>query len=128
MKLNKKYLFAFLITFAIEVIIALFIKIILIRGFVGDILVIVLMYCFIKAFISKPIKLLPLYLFIFASAVEIAQYFNIVEKLNLQDNKFFRIIIGTTFDINDILCYFIGAVILFINQRPNKRILDEKRD
>ena len=121
MKLNLKYLVAFLITFLIEVIIALFIKNNFIRGFVGDVLVIVLMYSFIKIFISKEIKLLPLYLFIFAASVEATQYFNIVGKLNLQDSKFFRIIIGTTFDINDILCYFAGAVILFAFQKIKKQ-------
>lgn len=121
MKLNFKYLAAFLITFFIEVIIALFIKNNFVRGFIGDVLVMVLMYCFIKIFISKEIKLLPLYLFIFATSVEAAQYFNIVEKLNLQDSKFFRIIIGTTFDINDILCYFAGAVILFVFQKIRKQ-------
>lgn len=114
MKINIKYLSVFFILFMIEVIIALFIKDKVIRPFIGDILVIILMYTFIKGVIAKPVKYLPLGLFIFASGVETAQYFRIVEILNLQHNKFASIVIGTTFDFKDILCYFAAMVILMV--------------
>lgn len=113
MKINIKYLVTFAILFFIEVFIALFVYDSIIRPLVGDILVIILMYTFIKSFIRKQIKLLPFYLFLFAASVEIAQYFNIVEVLNLQDNRLASTVIGTTFDARDVLCYFIGAALLF---------------
>ncbi|MBB6215378.1 hypothetical protein HNQ80_001467 [Anaerosolibacter carboniphilus] len=121
MKINKKYLFTFLILLIIEIIIALFVNDTIIRPLVGDILVVILMYTFIRGFISKSIKLLPLYLFLFAAAVEMAQYFHIVDLLNLRDNKLISTIIGTTFDQKDILCYLIAAVILFIWEKLEKR-------
>lgn len=84
----------------------------LIRPYAGDILVVILMYTFIKAFVKKHIGFLPLYLFAFASAVEFAQYYNIVNVLHLQDNKVISTIIGSSFDIKDICCYLIATVVL----------------
>ena len=110
--MNRKYLWGFIIVFLIEVFIAVFVHDNFIRPFVGDVLVIVLMYLFIRIFIKKPIRLLPVYLLIFAIAVEVGQYFNLVERLGLQNSKICRIIMGTTFDVKDIVCYIIGAVIL----------------
>ena len=40
------------------------------------------------------------------------QYINIVEILGLQDNKFFRILIGSVFDISDIISYGVGCLLL----------------
>ena len=109
-KFNSKYFFAFVIVFVVELLIALFIRDNFIRGHVGDVLVVVLIYCFIKAFVRNEIKLLWLYIFIFATIVEIGQYFHLIDLLGLGENQFARIILGTTFDIWDIVCYFIGCV------------------
>ena len=113
MKINKIYLCIFLILVVIEVMIALFVHDTIIRPYIGDVLIVFLMYSFIRGIVGKRIKLLLLYLFIFSALVEIAQYFQIVKMLNLQDNKLFSIIIGTHFDIKDILCYLVASLILF---------------
>ncbi|NLL07151.1 MAG: DUF2809 domain-containing protein [Clostridiaceae bacterium] len=125
MKLNLKYLIAFFILFVTEIFIALFVKDKIIRPFIGDILVVILMYTFIRGIWSKPIKGLPIYLFLFAVVVEITQYFHLVDRLGLGNNKLMATIMGTSFDVRDILCYFIGAVLLiiwenFYNSQPNK--------
>lgn len=112
MKINIKYLAAFFVLFVTEVLIALFVKDRIIRPFVGDVLVVILMYTFIRGFTQKPKKLLPLYLFIFAAMVEMAQFFHLVDRLGLRDNKLIATIMGTSFDIRDILCYFAGMAIL----------------
>jgi len=113
-RLNTKYLCAFAIVLAIEAIIAVFVHDDFIRPYVGDILVVVLIYCFIKAFVSNGMKYLPLYIFIFALLVEIGQYFNLAELLGLSDYRIARIIIGSTFDMKDIACYLIGCLGLFM--------------
>lgn len=115
-KLNKGYFIAFILLFIIETIIALFIHDTLIRPFVGDIFIIILLYCFTKSFINKKIVLLPFYLFCFAVVIEVLQYFHFAEKLHLENNTILRIILGSVFDWKDILCYFIGMIILFIWQ------------
>mgnify|MGYP002682161151 CR=1 FL=1 len=114
MKINFKYLAAFFILFITEVLIALFVRDKIIRPFIGDVLVIILMYTFIRGVIKGPIKNLPIYLFLFAVMVEITQYFHLVDRLGLRDNKLMATIMGTSFDVRDILCYLIGTVILII--------------
>ncbi|WDV47424.1 DUF2809 domain-containing protein [Clostridiaceae bacterium M8S5] len=116
-KLNKRYFIIFIIFFIVEVLIAVYVHDGIIRPFVGDILVVILIYCFVKAFVSVRTKLLPLYIFLFASTVELLQYFQIVKHLNLQNNRVLRIAIGSTFDKKDILCYLLGSCILFIYER-----------
>ena len=75
-KINIKYLCAFFVVLITEIIIAVFVKDNFIRNNLGDVLVVVLIYCFIKTFIRNEMKLLWLYIFIFAVLIEIGQYFN----------------------------------------------------
>ena len=110
MRKRLPYLIATLALLVIEVFIGLFVHDGFVRPFIGDVLVVILIYTFIRIFIPEKIRLLPLYVFIFAALVEILQYFRIVEVLGLQDNRFMSTIIGTSFDIRDILCYFVGCM------------------
>ncbi len=110
---NYKYLFLTIFIFLIELFIALFVKDKIIRPFVGDVLVVILIYSFIRIFISGDYRKLILGVFILSCGVEIAQYFNIVESLGLGKYKWARIIIGTTFSVWDIVAYAIGALLIF---------------
>ncbi len=96
----------------VEVLIALFMHGNFIRGTLGDVLVVMLIYAFIRIIIPDKLKLLPLYVFLFACITEFLQAIHIVELLGLQDNSFFRILIGSVFDWLDILAYGIGCIIL----------------
>lgn len=108
-----KHLVAFIIFFITEVLIAVYVHDDFIRPYVGDILVVILLYCFVKIFAPYKAKLMPLYIFIFSAFVEILQYFKLVEMLGLQDNRFARIVIGSVFDWKDILCYGVGCILLY---------------
>lgn len=114
MKVNKKYILAFLILLLVEILIALFVHDTIIRPYIGDILVVFLMYCFIKGIVERQVKMLPLYLFMFSALIEISQYFQIVKLLNLEENRFISIVLGTSFDIKDILCYLVASIMLVI--------------
>ncbi len=103
----------FLLLF-IEVLIALFVHDCIIRPYVGDILVVILLYTFVRIWIPEKIRLLPLYIFLFASCVELLQMIHIVEILGVENNTFLRVLMGSVFDVQDILCYGIGCTILGI--------------
>ncbi|MGL5087242.1 MAG: DUF2809 domain-containing protein, partial [Clostridium sp.] len=96
MRINKKYIIAFFILLIIEILIALFLHDSFIRPHIGDVLVIILIYTFIKGIIGGNMKFLPVYIFIFAVFIEVMQYYKIVELLNMENNKFIATIIGTT--------------------------------
>lgn len=101
----------------IEVLIALFVHDSFVRPYVGDVLVVAVIYTFIRIFIPNKVKLLPLYIFLFGAFVELMQYINIVKLLGLQDNKFFSVLVGTTFDIKDIICYGVGCFFIAIGSK-----------
>lgn len=119
-KINIKYIVAFLVLLIIEIIIALYVNDAVVRPYIGDVLVVILMYAMIRGVIKKSIKFLPLYLFLVASTVEFAQYFRIVDMLHLQNNKVISTIIGTSFDIKDIVCYLIATEILIIWEKKER--------
>jgi len=111
---NKRtaYLLATVLIFLVELFIALFVRDNFIRPYVGDILVVVLIYTFLRIIFPERPRLLPLYVFLFAAGVEALQGMRIVELLGLQNNRFFSVLIGTTFDWKDIICYGVGCVLL----------------
>lgn len=113
-KVNKRiaYAVATVIIFIVELLIALFVRDNFIRPYVGDMLVVVLIYTFLRILFPEKPRLLPLYVFLFAAFVEGLQAINIVELLGLQDSRFFSVLIGTTFDWKDIACYGVGCVLL----------------
>lgn len=112
MNRRVKYLLLFIVFLLIEVFIALFVNDRFIRPYLGDVLVVVVIYYFVRIFVPDSIAILPLLIFIFAASVEILQYFNLVERLGFTDNIFMRVLIGSVFDVKDILCYGVGCVCL----------------
>ncbi|MBQ8368703.1 MAG: DUF2809 domain-containing protein [Clostridia bacterium] len=115
-KQRLAYLLAFLAVFAIEVCIALFVRDDFIRPYGGDVLVTVLICCFVRIFFPVGAKLIPVWVFLFAAAVEIGQYFDFVALLGLGDSRFFRILLGSTFSWADLVCYAAGCVIFAVTE------------
>lgn len=107
------YALLFLTVLLSEILIALFVNDNFVRPYVGDMLVTVLICCFVRIFFPKGAKLLPVYVFLFAAAVEVCQYFDIVKLLGLENNTFFSVLLGRTFSFPDILCYAAGCILFF---------------
>lgn len=120
---NKRYFLLALILFLIELIIAIFVKDEIIRPFVGDILVVILIYCFVKIFWRVGTFPLAISVFLFACGVEILQYFKLVNILGVQNNKILVTILGSVFAWTDILAYAIGTCIILWLDSPEKKIV-----
>jgi Protein of unknown function (DUF2809) len=114
-RFNLKYFCLTILIFWIEVLIAVFFNDQFIRPFIGDVLVVILIYCFVRAFWKVRADAAIASIFIFSCAIEILQYFNLVDRLGLRSNKLLSIILGTTFDWKDLLAYAIGSgVVLWL--------------
>lgn len=100
--------------------IALYVKDGFVRPFLGDVLAVIWLYALVRAVFGARIRLLPLKIFFFALALEMAQYFNLAQILGIQ-NKAVKIIIGSTFDALDILCYAVGSAVLLAYERVLER-------
>ena len=111
------------IIFILEVCIAVFVRDRFIRPLFGDVLVVALIFYFVKSFFVIPNLHLIIGVLAFAWAIEVAQYFNIVEVLGLGNVKVARVVIGTRFDWKDLIAYTIGAIAVFwIESRIDRRI------
>lgn len=111
-KMKIVYATLTILFFIVEVIIAIYIHDDFIRPYVGDGLVVMVIYFFIRIWMPEKVRLLPLYVFLFAALVEVMQYFRLVELLGLGESRFFRILLGATFDVKDIICYGVGCLML----------------
>ncbi|WP_312075057.1 DUF2809 domain-containing protein [Chryseobacterium sp.] len=112
---SLKYFLFTLILFLLEVLIATKLKnIFFVRAYLGDVIVVVLLFTLVKTFTKiKDIKLI-LGIFIFSCLIEFAQYFNIAEKLGFKPGSIMYIVIGNSFSWIDILCYAAGCLLLLI--------------
>ena len=108
------YLLAFCGLLATEIVIALFVNDAFVRPYVGDMLVTLLLCCLCRVIIPDKVRLLPVYVFIFAAGVEIGQYFDLVALLGFEENRILSIALGRTFSWLDLVCYAIGCVAAFL--------------
>ena len=115
---NLKYFLLAIGIFFVELFIGIYVHDHIIRPYIGDLLVVILLYCMVKSVISSKVLPTALGVLLFAYAVEISQYFDMVNLLGLGKYKIARIIIGTTFSWSDMLLYTIGiAIVLLIEKR-----------
>jgi hypothetical protein len=109
---NKNYFGFAILIFFIEILIALYMHDRFVRPYLGDVLVVILMYCFLKSFLKLPVLTIAIAVLIFSFTIEFLQYLNIVTTLGLEKSKIARTVIGTSFSWIDLLTYIIGITIV----------------
>lgn len=119
LKFSPGYFLITFFLFLVEIMIALFVHDHFIRPYLGDVLVVILIYCFIKSFFSFPVLPTAIAVLLFSFLIELLQYWQMVKLLGLQPYKLARIVIGTSFSWQDIFAYTagIGIVLLAENRR-----------
>ncbi|MGB3180258.1 MAG: DUF2809 domain-containing protein [Cyclobacteriaceae bacterium] len=114
---RKKYFAWAVLLFIIEVLIALYVRDAIIRPYVGDILVVIMLYCFIRAFLLMLPGPVALFTLLFAYLVEFLQYLNLLSFLGLEDSRLARIILGSSFEWIDMLAYTLGVLVIYLLDR-----------
>ena len=110
-----------ILLFVTEVCIALFVHDKIIRPYIGDFLVVILIYCFLRSFLNFSILSIAIITWIFACSVEFLQYPNIVNKIGLQNSKLVVTVVGNSFDWIDMLTYSLGIIsVVYIEKRISK--------
>lgn len=95
-----------------------------VRGFVGDVLIVMLIYSACKALADFPSGRLALATLAFAFAVEAGQGLRLLALLGIPENLFTRLVFGAVFDAWDLLAYTIGVALIYgvdrvtISERP----------
>lgn len=117
MTFNKHYFGLALLLFTIELLIALFVNDSFVRPYLGDVLVVILIYCFIRSFLRLQVFTLAISVLAFAFSIEVLQYIHIVELLGLEKSEISRTVIGTSFEWIDLLAYLAGIVIVLLVEK-----------
>lgn len=111
---RNSYFILTVMLFAVEVLIALFLHDGFIRPYVGDFLVVILLYCFFRTFLKASVFNLGLVVLVISYAVETLQYFKIVKLLGLQKSKLANIVIGNSFEWFDLVAYTLGIAVVLV--------------
>ncbi|NBW10589.1 MAG: DUF2809 domain-containing protein [Caulobacteraceae bacterium] len=104
------YALAALIVFGIEVVIALFVHDGFVRPYLGDALVIGLIYLVLRAVTPLPVLPAVAATLAFAFAVEFAQALNLIDALGLRSNALARTVLGSSYDLRDFVAYAAGGM------------------
>lgn len=120
-RFSTRYAALALAMFATEVAIACFVHDAFVRPLVGDALVVVLVYATVLSLFELPPLPTALGAFVFACAVEIGQYFELVKLLGLERVALARVVIGTAYDPHDFIAYATGAALLIASDRLLRR-------
>ncbi len=118
-KRGAAYIGAALFLFLTEVLIAIFISTGFIRHTLGDVLATAFLYAVARIANIRP-GLAAIVAFGVSLAVEVAQGFELLRRLGLQDNSIARIVLGATFSYYDIIAYAAGA---FLAMTLDRRLI-----
>ncbi|WP_410005974.1 DUF2809 domain-containing protein [Aequorivita nionensis] len=114
--LKWRYFSAFLILLLIEFTIAYFHFNPFIRGFLGDVLVMLLLYSFLKIFIKNNVFNIAISVLGFAFLVELLQFLKLSEILKIK-SKIILTVLGSVFDVWDLVAYFIGFLLILLIEK-----------
>lgn len=118
LRFSFTYFLLTLLIFGVEVLIATILKDwFYVRAYLGDVIVVGLLYTFVLTFFDLNKSKLILGILIFSFGVEFLQYFKIADLLGLQKGSFLYIVVGNSFSWIDIICYATGCLLLYLIQK-----------
>src|SRR5687767_2864053 len=104
------YFLVGIVILIIEILIALYLRDQIIRPYGGDYLVVIMLYCFLRAFIDLPMLPAAISVLLLAYLIETLQYLNMVAFLGLQDSRLANVLLGNYFAWVDMFAYTLGIV------------------
>ncbi|MGN6294005.1 MAG: DUF2809 domain-containing protein [Chitinophagaceae bacterium] len=121
-RFNKTYFLLAVLLFVIEVLIALYMHDRIIRPYIGDLLVVILLYCFVRAFVNiSPVKI-AIGVLLFSYLIEVLQYLKLVKLLGLQHSRIANVVIGNLFEWIDLVAYTVGIIIVLAVEKYRKQL------
>ena len=111
-KFSAKYLVLTLLLLITEIAIAIFVHDDFVRPYIGDVLVVILIYCFFQTFLAISVRAAALLVLAIAVVIELLQYVNLVGILGLERSGLAKAVLGNSFSWIDILCYIAGIIII----------------
>ncbi len=99
-----------IILLILEILIGFFVHDSFVRPYLGDTLVVILLWCLVRIIVPDRWVWLSGAIFLFAFIVEISQIFPLCDLLGIE-NRLLRVLMGTSFSWWDVVAYFAGSVV-----------------
>lgn len=130
MKKRLPFIIALLILIAVEVVIALTQHGNWLRYYGGDVIVVWAVYCLVQSVLGGKNNhyMVHIGVLLFAFLVEFLQYIHIVDIIGLGHIEFFRILIGTSFAVEDLWSYALGTAIALVGTFTYNKIRNHTKN
>ncbi|WP_181858126.1 DUF2809 domain-containing protein [Polaribacter sp. WD7] len=89
------------------------------RHTIGDVIAPILVYCFIKSFTHISVSKALIVVLLISFAIEFLQLSNLQNMYPKNIAYYLKIILGTSFDIGDLIAYTLGLVIVYVIEKIN---------
>lgn len=122
MRFHKGYFASALLLFAIEVLIALYVHDGFVRPYLGDTLVVMLLYCAIRAVSRAKALAVAIGVLLFAFGIELLQYADFIGMMGWEDAALARTVIGHSAAWEDIAAYGAGFFAIVLAEKYRKEI------
>jgi len=123
-RFNLSYFLLTVLLFGVEIFIGACMHDAVIRPYGGDLLVVVLIYCFVRSFWDLPVVPLSLGVLVFSYLEETGQYFHLADRLGFSRPSVMRVVIGYHFSWVDMLSYTAGIGFVLLAEGLKQYICD----
>lgn len=117
LRFSPMYFALTIVLFIVEVLIALYLHDKFVRPYVGDFLVVILLYCFVRSFLQAPVIPVALAVLVFSYFIETLQYLNFVKRIGLEHSRLANVVLGNYFTWDDILSYTLGVGLIILLEK-----------
>ena len=124
-KFNKIYFTLFLVIFLTEILIARYATGFL-RHTIGDYLAVMFVYTFIKSFFKIAIEKAAIITLVISYIIEFLQLSNLQNWYPSEYTKTFKLILGTSFSVGDLVAYTLGIGTIILVEKSFKKDRNEK--
>jgi hypothetical protein len=114
---NRQYFIVAVFLLIVEILIALYVHDNIVRPYLGDFLVVIMLYCFARAFIWVSVIKAAIGVLIFAYLIEFLQYVDLIGFLSLRKSRLVNVVLGNYFEWIDMISYNQGIVAVLMFER-----------
>lgn len=110
------YFLIFLFLLGVEIAIATYLKTGFIRAYLGDLLVVILLYCLLMSTLKPSVKTGLILTLAIAFAIELLQLINLTRFFPQEYKQLATLVLGSHFSWLDLLMYVLGIVVAGITE------------
>ena len=110
------YFLIFLFLLGVEIAIATYLKTGFIRAYLGDLLVVILLYCLLMSTLKPSVKRGLILTLAIAFAIELLQLVNLTKFFPQEYKQLATLVLGSHFSWLDLLMYVLGIVVAGITE------------